>query len=865
MSGFLGKSCSWINLALLALVLSLSTAHLQAQSNPNQIPAIDFAKQWIQSQNRNLKSAAQLKSFELLPAEHKNLFLAQFEPTGFLIFFYQNNSSDIVGYSTESNYPVQPDHPLIAEWQKHFQPSDGKNLKSTKGTTFMQDEQVEPLIEARWGQGENWNKFCPADETGQRALVGCVAVAMGQLMKKWNWPERGMGENSYIPSNYPEYGVLSASFDTAYQWNDMPALYATDATALLLYHAGVATFMNYGPNESGANTSVYAPQALKDNFRYFKGMQVREKDRYSEEDWFSLLRQELINDRPVIYFGSNPDGGTGHAFNIDGFHSQDYFHFNWGWNGAGNGYFRLENMAAGGGNFTKGQAAIVWIQPETIPMHDRPGSFQTLPGDGYVQLIWDDLSINDFSHYNIFRNGQKIGTSVTNRFVDTNLQNGQSYRYHLTATYVGANEGESKPTEILVATPSSQMTLPAVFSFEIHPSNWELKNTNSGFRWGSATELQIPGNEGSLVSIRSDLAGSATQVSDYLTSPSLDLRNKPHVAVSLDYVFKQKPGVDKLFLMYRRFEDGSWYPISELESTGEWSDWQTVYFYFPEEAKNGIIQLGIYYNDFNRQGFGAAIDNIKIWVIETPPTPAYTVDDPQACQLQELTFQSESLGEIYSWLWDFGEGAEPRYATDPGPHRVHYLSGGSKTTSLLLNHLDLLVKPAQVQVTLAPIAGFESTTSGLLAEFEDTSKNGTYYWWDFGDGKTSTEKNPQNKYKEFEKYTVTQVIYNDQCEPDTARMVLDFRINSAVTEESFEFGIECFPNPAKQLLNIHFLNPEAINTQLEIINLQGKTCIREEIGSSDATAIDVSNLPAGLYFLLIRKGNHRFSQKIIIE
>ena len=65
-------------------------------------------------------------------------------------------------------------------------------------------------------------------------------------------------------------------------------------------------------------------------------------------------------------------------------------------------------MAAAGANFTKGQAAVFWIQPENIPMHDRPVAVQTLPGNGFVQLLWDDLTINNFSHYRIYRDGAFI-------------------------------------------------------------------------------------------------------------------------------------------------------------------------------------------------------------------------------------------------------------------------------------------------------------------------------------------------------------------------------------------------------------------------------------------------------------------------
>lgn len=860
------KAYWWVVICVLGMLLS-GHSSLFAQENK----AREFALNWMQEQTSPLKSSPVLSDFKILPSDDSSLFLAEFEPVGFLIYFYNNNQAEIIGYSRESIFPDSPNHPLIREWIPQIKPASVSRLKSTKGMSFMQDTRVEPLVEAKWGQGSPWNKFCPSDDDGRHALVGCVAVAMGQAMNKWNWPERGVGSNSYTPTNHPEYGLQTASFDTAYQWADMHPTYPDDASALLLYHAGVATYMNYGPDESGANTSVYATQALKNHFRFYKGMQMREKERYSEKDWFIMLRQELINGRPLIYIGSNPDGGSGHAFNIDGFHSESYFHFNWGWNGAGNGYFRLENMAAGGGNFTKGQAAIFWIQPDNIPMHDRPGSFQSLPGDSFVQLLWDELVINDFSHYNIYRDGELIATPVTTNFRDPGLENGRSYSYHITASYIGGDEGESVATNDIVVTPVPSIVLPFENGFELNPDEWELKNTHQGFRWGTAAELDIPGNSGHVVSIRSDLADPSSQVSDYFISPGLDIRNIEHAAISFDYVFKQKPGVDHLFLMYRRYDNGLWYPIAKLDSTGSWGDWQTAYFYFPEEAKYGPIQIGFYYNDFNGQGYGAAIDNIRIWEIDDPPVPQYSVNDSNACQFQKILFSSESSGEITSWYWNFGEGADPRYAFTEGPHEVSYRTGGSKNTTLLLNHLDLLEKDHQIQVTLEPIAGFEASTDGLLAEFTDTSKNGTYFLWDFGDGKTSTEINPQNKYQEFDLYTVTQVVYNDHCQPDTIRMVLDFRINSSVEITEWDDGFLVYPNPARDQLSIRFLQSQSEPVHLQLFNLQGKLVLeyprlhRGRLPSNIEHLLDISSLKPGIFFLQAKFARQVYVKKIIIE
>ena len=95
--------------------------------------------------------------------------------------------------------------------------------------------------------------MCPVDMAGPdgHALVGCVAVSMGQVMHYWEYPQYGNDDHGY---NSP-YGYLYADFqNTFYDYDNMANNYATVASALLLYHAGVSVNMGYGTDGSGANS-----------------------------------------------------------------------------------------------------------------------------------------------------------------------------------------------------------------------------------------------------------------------------------------------------------------------------------------------------------------------------------------------------------------------------------------------------------------------------------------------------------------------------------------------------------------------------------------------------------------------------------
>jgi len=638
----------------------------------------------------------------------------------------------------------------------------------------------------------------------------------------------------------------------------------TDAASLILFHAGVATYMNYAPSESGANSSVYAPSALKNNFLYNENMILREKGQNGYEKWTQLLRQELVNGRPVLYRGSNPDNGTGHAFNIDGFRDEYFFHFNWGWNGWGNGYYRLEAMADGGGNFTGGQAALFGIQPSTLPLHDRPFSLEGMAGDGFVQLFWDEPLVNNLSHYNVYRNGELLASTPKTRYMDEGLDNRTVYIYHITAEYLGDEPGESLPTPGIKLQPWEIVSFPYSQNFNAELAGWHLGGTTSSFQWARADSLGFAGNNSRIIGIRSDSAGPGHKVADYLISPLLDIRGIENAAVKFDYVFQQVYHVDYLFLMYRRYDNGLWYPISKMDTTDSWNDWQSFYIYFPEEAKNTMIQLGFFYTDYNGVGKGAAIDNVELFIVPDPPVPGFSLSREEICRNETVTVTHESTGNITHWFWDFGESAEPRYAYDAGPHEVSYTAGGPKSIHLVLNHLDHLVKANIVDIFLEPRAYFSYEREGLLISFNNLSENASFVNWSFGDGGTSTEINPVYQFRSKLVFNVEMISFNPPCEPDTMRIEIDLSNGTGIEELKFDESIRVYPNPANSHMDISWVNTDPGPVYFDLISYSGSVAGSWTANNADNLHISLSGISRGLYLLKIRMGEHITYRKAII-
>jgi hypothetical protein len=251
---------------------------------------------------------------------------------------------------------LKGDQTIKAAWEQYSDISGNSLMGKPEAT------EVEPLLQSTWNQGTFYNLYCPADAMGPsgKALVGCVAVAMGQVLYYYRYPETGSGFSSYTHSNY---GYLSAGYgSTTYLYNDMGRI-ATGkshlAIAELLYHMGVSVQMNYGPSASGAYSHV-AAQSLKSYFGYDQSLNLAYKYDYTDNNWVALLKANLDAGHPMYYHGY---GSGGHAFNVDGYQNNTHFHFNWGWGGSYDGYFYLSNLNPGGQSFTSGQGAIVNFKP----------------------------------------------------------------------------------------------------------------------------------------------------------------------------------------------------------------------------------------------------------------------------------------------------------------------------------------------------------------------------------------------------------------------------------------------------------------------------------------------------------------------
>ena len=194
-------------------------------------------------------------------------------------------------------------------------------------------DSVGPLLPDQWDQEGPLRSMTPMLD-GEHCVVGCVALAMAQVMHRWQYPEWGTGSFTYDDSLGCGQVLTADFYQHRYDWANMPDRYVegeytqeqADAGALLCSDCGISVAMRYG-RSSGAQP-VQQAIALPAYFGYDEGVQIYFRDFYSEAEITQMLKQELAAGRPVLVSGYNYGGG--HAFVIDGYNKDDWFHINVG-------------------------------------------------------------------------------------------------------------------------------------------------------------------------------------------------------------------------------------------------------------------------------------------------------------------------------------------------------------------------------------------------------------------------------------------------------------------------------------------------------------------------------------------------------
>ena len=430
-----------ILLALLALTLCWA-----AYAKPvDETAAKSIAENFLRR-----PAAARLTCKGKVPAENKHLrkpltaaqaaqpawYVFNFDGGGFVIVSGEDTVEPILGYSKTGRFEYEGAPDNVRWWMDGLasdiavarsNPALAVSPRNPRGAEPYGNV-VKKYTTAKWYQDKPYNNECPTITGGSgRGMTGCVATAGAIVMRYFSWPSAGEGTTqaySYTNENSKTQNVAAKTLGRTYDWNNMIMDYGgsytsaqASAVAAIMVDVGVASQMQYGEDGSGTfDENLLA--AMQKHFKYNKSAYRACRESYTDDEWISLLKENLDNVGPMPYGGADSEGG--HEFVFDGYSDRDYFSVNWGWGGVDDGFFLVSSLVLQGYDFAYDQSSLLGLSPDrtgTSTYTDRLLMF-------YYSSSYPGLKASTTN----FRQNVSFTTSITNLYNDATMPfNGNVY------------------------------------------------------------------------------------------------------------------------------------------------------------------------------------------------------------------------------------------------------------------------------------------------------------------------------------------------------------------------------------------------------------------------------------------------------
>lgn len=398
---------------LFVIIVCLTSVQLYSQHITEQ-ESLDRALQYLDS-NRILttvRMSAQARDGHALKAAHidaDNVYAFNVDGGGFIIASGDERAFPVLGYSDNGTieWESMPDN--MRAWIMGYDEAiaafgSRMDIGNAIKTASPEKTEIEPLVKTQWNQdGPYWDQiplYDGADTklTGLNCYTGCVATALAQIMKYYEWPKTPTtGIPSYtLSTSYlgdKKDWVIDSIPPVTFDWDNMLDQYdgvdsavCENAVSTLMRYCAQAIDMDFSPNGSSASNAK-TPFAVYSYFGYAPSAILVTRHNYDTDDWEDLMYNELAEGRPIPYSGF-PSSGSGHAFICDGYDGVGFYHFNWGWGGSRDGYFSLSviNPTSRNIGYAMRQEAVIGIKPTDDSSHSLPQ---------FSAFLNDEIEIHD--------------------------------------------------------------------------------------------------------------------------------------------------------------------------------------------------------------------------------------------------------------------------------------------------------------------------------------------------------------------------------------------------------------------------------------------------------------------------------------
>ena len=775
---------------------------------------------------------------------------------GFVAVSADDAFRPIVGYSKEQAFDAQNINPelaymldeLIAGRSSHQMGEASPMvaaewnsvLTSGKQLSFNGGRDAFHLLSTSWNQDYPYNYYCPQAQGGPggRTYAGCVATAMGQVMKYWNHPLQGNGSHTDYNSGF---GPLTVNFGaTTYDWDNMPSQIASsspfeqiDAVATLLYHCGIAVDMNYAIDGSGAY-STDVPSRIVQYFSYSSYAVYRNRDYYSYDDWKNMLKEELDRGWPIYYSGHSTEGG--HAFVCEGYDDADLFRYNWGWGGSGDAaYWDFDNI-----EYNSSDGAVFNFVPTEVYNNtaQSPTNFtvaKTSETSQEANLSWvnptktlSNTNLTSIDQVVVTRDGKVIYTvdnatpGATMTYVDSEVPCFSKFRYVVYTVVNGAKGKQASATEIF--GPSCQ---------------WQVQGTCTNMTGWKGAKISAVDGAGKEIS-------SFTMTSSNPVISSIDV---PIGHVS----FVWKAGTDNVSLSFK-IKDQSGNVVYEQPQAASNSIAEGVVFVSNNGCGNTApagIQGDLYATEEN------GIVTLS-WTAAKTDFGFNVYRDGILCGLvheNEFVDEDAPIGGHCYRVCALSDGGESDFSNEACATSGEGCSAGNNLWyEIQNNHKPIISWEAPEEEGLSGFAVFRKMDDGEYTQVKLLAPNKTQY-------KETIVMSDGSWY-----YYRVYALYEDiDCvsAPFKAMYGNEYFVkiyySTTGVDDNADQQVSLFPNPTKGSFTVNAENLQ----QVMVYNTVGQLVLNQFCNGNSAV-LDLSNAESGIYMVKVISANGESIQKLSV-
>lgn len=163
-----------------------------------------------------------------------------------------------------------------------------------------------------------------------------------------------------------------------------------------------------------------------------------------------------------------------------------------------------------------------------------------------------------------------------------------------------------------------------------------------------------------------------------------------------------------------------------------------------------------------------------------------------------------------------------------------------------------------------PVASFTfEQINNFNTVFTNTSNGGSTYFWNFGNGNTSTGQNATFNFNIEGTYTVSLIVTN-ACGSDTVTQQIAI-IKLSINQLANQINLNVFPNPSQGEMIVNADLPGSEIIKIQVVNTLGQTVMSEiwNYFPGSNYLLDINKMAAGNYVLMLETSKGRAAKAII--